>query len=122
MADQVFNIALGRVAELYNRVDTNDPAASTLKIVVVNTTETDGTLKDLDTLALIIANANTAGYSRQELTLQTAGGQYTGAGFFGSGVEMTTVRRQYDQFLAQAVQAHRDLEAGKTTGSSVFIV
>ncbi|MGE0330394.1 MAG: flagellar hook-associated protein FlgK [Ramlibacter sp.] len=58
----------------------------------------------LGTIAHNIANANTAGYSRQEAVLQTAGGMYTGAGFFGRGVEMTTVRRQYDQFLAASVQ------------------
>ena len=34
MANQIFNIALGRVAELYNRVDTNDPANSVLIIVL----------------------------------------------------------------------------------------
>lgn len=58
----------------------------------------------LGTVAHNIANANTPGYSRQEAVLQTAGGMYTGAGFFGRGVEMTTVRRQYDQFLAASVQ------------------
>jgi flagellar hook-associated protein 1 FlgK len=58
----------------------------------------------LGTIAHNIANANTAGYSRQEAVLETAGGMYTGAGFFGRGVEMTTVRRQYDQFLAASVQ------------------
>ena len=58
----------------------------------------------LGTIAHNIANANTPGYSRQEAVLQTAGGMYTGAGFFGRGVEMTTVRRQYDQFLAASVQ------------------
>lgn len=52
-----------------------------------------------------IANVNTAGYVRQEAVLSTSGGQATGVGFFGRGVDITTVRRQYDQFLAQAVQA-----------------
>lgn len=46
-----------------------------------------------------IANANTAGYSRQEAQLATAKGQYTGAGFFGQGVNVTTVARSYDRFL-----------------------
>ena len=40
-----------------------------------------------------ISNANTPGYSRQEAQLQTAGGQFTGAGFFGRGVDVTTVAR-----------------------------
>jgi len=46
-----------------------------------------------------IANANTKGYSRQETQLETAGGQYTGSGFFGQGVNITTITRSYDRFL-----------------------
>lgn len=46
-----------------------------------------------------IANANTQGYSRQEAQLATAPGQFTGAGFFGQGVNVTTVARSYDRFL-----------------------
>jgi len=73
MADQVFNIALGRVVELYGRVDGNDPANSALVIAAINTTAADATLKDLDTLAAIEADANTAeatnsGYARKVLT------------------------------------------------------
>jgi flagellar hook-associated protein 1 FlgK len=59
----------------------------------------------LDTVSHNIANANTPGYSRQEAMLSTAGAQFTGAGFFGRGVQLDTVRRQYDQFLTTAVQA-----------------
>lgn len=73
MADFVFNIAKGRVAEFYNRVQSNDPANSALVIVAINTTATDATLKDLDTMAAIEADANTAeatnvGYARKVLT------------------------------------------------------
>ena len=60
MADQVFNIALGRVAELYNRVDTNDPTNSAFIVVVIDTSATDATLKDLDTLSAVLGDANTA--------------------------------------------------------------
>ncbi len=60
MANQMLNIALGRVTELYIRVDTNDPANAAFIIVVIDTTATDAVLKDLDTLALIIADVNTA--------------------------------------------------------------
>lgn len=73
MADFVYNIAKGRVAELYNRVDSNDPANSALIIIVWNTTATDATLRDLDTVAAIEADVNTAevtntGYARKTLT------------------------------------------------------
>ena len=40
-----------------------------------------------------IANANTVGYSRQTAEFETAGGQFTGAGFFGKGVNVTTITR-----------------------------
>lgn len=73
MADFVFNIALGRVAELANRVDQNDPTNSAFIIAVIDTSATDATLKDLDTLALVLADANTAevtntNYARKTLT------------------------------------------------------
>lgn len=53
----------------------------------------------LQTVGNNIANANTQGYSRQEVQLATAAGRYTGAGFFGQGVNVTTVARSYDRFL-----------------------
>jgi len=73
MANQVFNIALGRVAEFYNRVDTNDPTNSALIVIAWNSSATDATIKDLDTVAAIEADANTAevtnsGYARKTLT------------------------------------------------------
>lgn len=69
MGDFVFNVAKGRVNELVNRVANNDPANSAIIIVAINTSETDGNLQDLDTLAAVLANGNTAelgntGYAR----------------------------------------------------------
>lgn len=57
MANIVFNIAKGRVVELYNRVKSNDPANSALILVPIETSglEADGTLIDVDTLAALIA-------------------------------------------------------------------
>ena len=59
MANIVFNIAKGRVAELYNRVKSNDPANSAIILVPIETTglEADATLIDVDTLAALIAGA-----------------------------------------------------------------
>lgn len=74
MADFVFNIAKGRVAELYNRVDSNDPANSALIIVAINRgAATDATMKDYDTLDALLADAAVAevtntGYARKTLT------------------------------------------------------
>jgi hypothetical protein len=38
MANIVFNIAKGRVVELYNRVKSNDPANSAIILVPIETT------------------------------------------------------------------------------------
>ena len=57
MANIVFNIAKGRVVELYNRVKSNDPANSALILVPIETSglETDATLIDKDDLAALLA-------------------------------------------------------------------
>lgn len=57
MANIVFNIAKGRVAELYDRVKSNDPANSALILVPIETSglETDAVLKDKDTLTDVLA-------------------------------------------------------------------
>ncbi len=74
MANFVFNIAKGRVAEFYNRVKTNDPAASGLVLVVLATTglETDAVLLDKADLAAVLAGttdeATNTGYARKVLT------------------------------------------------------
>src|SRR5262245_13626099 len=74
MADLVFNVAKGRVAELYNRVKTNDPANSALIIVVLATSglETDAVLRDKDTLADLVSGTTNevtnSGYARKVLT------------------------------------------------------
>ena len=48
-----------------------------------------------------IANAGVDGYSRQQAELANAKGQFTGAGFFGKGVDVVTVSRVYDAFLTR---------------------
>lgn len=74
MANIVFNIALGRAAELYNRVDTNDPANSALVVIVLATAgiETDTVLRDMDTVTALVAGATNevtnSGYARKVLT------------------------------------------------------
>lgn len=57
MADFVFNISKGRCAEFYNRVDTNDPAASELVVAILATSgiETDAVLRDKDTFADVVS-------------------------------------------------------------------
>lgn len=71
MSDFVFNIAKGRVAELYNRVDSNDPANSALIIVPVDRgAATDATLKDDATLSALLGHVterSTNGWGRKTL-------------------------------------------------------
>jgi flagellar hook-associated protein 1 FlgK len=58
-----------------------------------------------------IANANVFGYSRQEAQLATADGQFTGAGFFGKGVNVVNVARAHDQFLTMQAAVARSMAA-----------
>jgi flagellar hook-associated protein 1 len=55
----------------------------------------------LQTTGNNIANVNTTGYSRQQVELASAGGQASGSGFFGRGVDVTTVNRVHDEFLTR---------------------
>jgi flagellar hook-associated protein 1 len=64
-----------------------------------------------------ISNANTQGYSRQTVELETAGGQFSGAGFFGKGVNVTTVARAHDQFLTREAAATRAMAAADAARS-----
>lgn len=74
MSDVVFNIAKGRGVEWYNRVKSNDPAASALVVVALQATglEADAVLIDYDDLGALLAAANdeatNSGYARKVLT------------------------------------------------------
>jgi len=61
--------------------------------------------RQVQTTANNISNANTEGYSRQSVALQTAGGQLTGDGYIGRGVTVSTVTRATNQFLAAQTNA-----------------
>jgi flagellar hook-associated protein 1 FlgK len=58
-----------------------------------------------------ISNANVQGYSRQQVELATAEGQFSGAGFYGKGVDVTTVTRAHDAFLTREAATARSLAA-----------
>jgi flagellar hook-associated protein 1 len=65
----------------------------------------------LQTTGHNIANANVEGYSRQQVELATASGQFTGAGFFGKGVDVATVTRSHNQFLTREAAATTSIAA-----------
>lgn len=73
MANFVFNIAAGKIAEYAARVNANDPANSAFVLAVIDANGvTDATLKDLDTMTAILATAadevTNSGYARKTIT------------------------------------------------------
>ena len=50
-----------------------------------------------------IANANTAGFTRQRTVQASNPGQQTGAGFVGRGTHVATIERVYSRFLTEQV-------------------
>ena len=69
-------------------------------------------LAALQTTGHNISNANVLGYSRQQVELETATGQFSGAGFFGKGVDVATVTRSHNEFLTREAAAAKSQGAG----------
>lgn len=63
----------------------------------------------LQTTGHNIANANVTGYSRQTAQLATAQGQFTGAGFFGKGVDVVSVTRAHNEFVTRETDNAKSL-------------
>lgn len=59
----------------------------------------------LSTTSHNISNAGTTGYSRQRIEQSTNPAMFTGAGFFGEGTKVDTVKRAYNSFLTNQVLA-----------------
>lgn len=72
MGDIVFNVAKGKVNELHDRVDGDDPSPSALIVVLLKVVASDATLKDQATLAAVLAGGSTeadfTNYARKTLT------------------------------------------------------
>jgi flagellar hook-associated protein 1 len=65
----------------------------------------------LDVTSHNIANVSTPGYSRQRVDLQTREAERFGSGFIGTGVDVSTISRSYDELLATQMR-------GATSASS----
>ncbi len=63
----------------------------------------------LDTIGHNIANANTAGYSRQRVQLGSASPVQLGALLIGAGVDAGRVERSVDELLGRRIQGQRSL-------------
>ncbi len=59
-----------------------------------------------------ISNANTVGYTRQSVSLNSVPGQQVGNGYFGKGVELVAVKRSYDAFLTKQANTTATVAAG----------
>lgn len=67
-----------------------------------------------------INNADTVGYNRQSVLVQTAGAVNMGAGYIGRGVQAVTVQRSYDNFLQrQLVTSQSEYSSLKTFGNEI---
>jgi flagellar hook-associated protein 1 len=78
---------------------------STSSLMSLGTSALYAAYAQLQTTGNNIANANTPGYSRQSVQLQTAGSASNGAGFFGRGVTVASVTRASNMFLTQQAVA-----------------
>jgi flagellar hook-associated protein 1 FlgK len=67
--------------------------------------------KILETVGNNIANVNTPGYSRQTVIVQNVEGQFTGGGYYGNGVDITTVQRNYSDFLTKQAALMKSVAA-----------
>ena len=72
----------------------------------------------LNTTGNNITNANTPGYSRQEVQFGTQPAQRTGAGSIGSGVSVTNIRRLANEFLSQQLREDTTLYGEQQTLNS----
>ena len=69
----------------------------------------------LETVGHNIANVNTPGYSRQSVTLGSVGGQYSGSGYYGNGVEITDLKRNYSDFLTKQASLMKSVAASDSS-------
>jgi flagellar hook-associated protein 1 FlgK len=62
-----------------------------------------------------IANASTPGYSRQITVMAQVEGQYTGSGYIGKGVQVTTIERAHSEFLTRQASVAGSVSAMDST-------
>ena len=74
-----------------------------------------GSQAALNTTANNITNANTPGYSRQEVQFDAQTPQRTGAGSIGTGVNVENIRRLANEYLTQQIREDSSLEGEQRT-------
>lgn len=69
----------------------------------------------MQTTAHNIANANTPGYTRQQVLSAARTAQFTGAGFMGQGADVGSVNRIYSEYLTSQVLTEQNQAASLNT-------
>ena len=77
----------------------------------IGTLALNANLSALQVIGHNIANANTAGYSRQNVEMTSAGYQTLGGNFYGKGVLIDTVTRSHDAYLTREAQIASSVSA-----------
>ncbi|MCB2018089.1 MAG: flagellar hook-associated protein FlgK [Hydrogenophaga sp.] len=77
----------------------------------IGTLALNANLSALQVIGNNIANANTEGYSRQNVSLVSAGYQKLGGLFYGKGVEIDSVTRSHDAYLTREAQLSSAMSA-----------
>lgn len=62
-----------------------------------------------------IANANMPGFNRQEIVQTVRRAEFSGAGYVGQGVDVSTVKRLYNEFLGRQVMQEQGVSAQLNT-------
>ena len=75
--------------------------------------------RQVHTIGNNIANANTEGYSRQTAVQQTSFSRFTEAGYVGTGVSVTSVKRASNLFLTEQAAALKSTAAADQVGRNL---
>ncbi|MES9898675.1 MAG: flagellar hook-associated protein FlgK [Sedimenticola sp.] len=69
----------------------------------------------ISTVGHNVSNADTEGYSRQRVDFETRNPSFSGSGWQGNGVDVATVQRYYDDFIATQVRTSQSVTSKAET-------
>ncbi|MES9903455.1 MAG: flagellar hook-associated protein FlgK [Sedimenticola sp.] len=69
----------------------------------------------LNTVGHNVANADNEGYSRQRVDFETREPSYSGSGWSGNGVDVASVQRYYDDFIAAQIRVTQSITSKAET-------
>lgn len=86
-----------------------------MSLLSIGTTALTAAQSSLATTSHNISNVNTDGYSRQRTELGAHAPNFNGSHYQGNGVDVLSVQRSYDTFLASQVRIYTSLESQQDT-------